>query len=118
MCSSFRAGILARTSDAREALKYSYPVWLRMFKMTHQTKLVVKPPASNTTRTGSPCHRPEVPCRIVRAFMESPAANPYAKQALITPEKVATSNPFFKANSLIEVRFCSFDISCSLDTPA
>ena len=36
----------------------------------------------------------------------------------MTPEKVATSSPFFRSNSLIEARFCSVDISRSLDTPA
>ena len=48
----------------------------------------------------------------------SPAASPYAKHALITPEKVATSRPFFKLNSLIAARFCSSDNSFSFDIPA
>ena len=36
----------------------------------------------------------------------------------MTPENVATTKPFFKSNSLIEARFCSSDISRSLETPA
>ena len=86
--------------------------------MTHQMKFVVKPPASTTTRTGSPCQRTAVPCCTVIALIGSPAARPYAKQALITPEKVATSSPFLRSNSLIDSLFCSFDISRSFETPA
>ena len=36
----------------------------------------------------------------------------------MTPEKVATRSPFFKSNSLMDARFCSVDISRSLDIPA
>src|ERR1700733_1433619 len=89
-----------------------------MLRMRHQTKLVVKPPARTTNSTGSPCHNTGVPCWMVIVLIGPPAPRPKAKQALSTPEKVATNNPFFKSNSLIEARFCSVDISRSLDTPA
>ena len=81
-------------------------------------KLVVNPPRSSTTRTGSPCQRVVVPCWRVISLIGSPAASPYEKQALITPEKVATMIPFLKSNSLIDAFFCSSDISRSLDMPA
>src|SRR6267142_353302 len=55
---------------------------------------------------------------MVIALIGSPAAKPYAKHALITPENVATNKPFFKSNSLIDERFCSSDISFSLRIPA
>src|SRR5271166_940758 len=86
--------------------------------MAHQIKLVVNPPSRRTTSTGSPCHSVGVPWRTVNALMGSPAARPYAKQALMTPEKVATRRPFFKLNSLIAARFWVSDNSLSFDTPA
>jgi hypothetical protein len=52
------------------------------------------------------------------ALIGSPAASPYAKQALMIPEKVATTSPFFKSNSLIDSLFCSSDISRSFEIPA
>jgi hypothetical protein len=70
-----------------------------MFRIMHQMKLVVKPPTRTTTSTGRPCHKTGVPCRSVICLMGSPAANPYAKQALMIPQKVATSRPRFRLNS-------------------
>src|ERR1035438_5338405 len=99
-------------------LKYSCPVRLRKFSATHQMKFVVKPPKSTGTSTGSPCHSEGVPCCIVRALIGSPARSPYEKHALNTPEKVPTSTPFFRLNSLITSCFCATDISRSLDMPA
>jgi len=89
-----------------------------MLSPTHHTKFVRKPPTSTTASLGSPCQRVEVPCFKASALMGSPAVRPNEKQALITPEKMATRTPFLRLNSLTEARFCSADISFSLDMPA
>src|ERR1022692_1184619 len=89
-----------------------------MFRIMHQMKFVVKPPTRTTTSTGRPCHKTGVPCRSVICLMGSPAASPYAKQALMIPQKVATSRPRFRLNSLMAARFCSSDNSRSFEIPA
>ncbi len=81
-------------------------------------KLVVKPPSKITTSTGKPCQRGAVPCWTVRLLIGSPAVSPKEKQALITPENVATRMPFLKLNSLMTARFWTSDISFSLVMPA
>ena len=81
-------------------------------------KLVVNPPASSTVSTGSPCQSVEVPCWSASALMGAPASSPNEKQALITPENVATMTPFFRLNSRMTAVFCSADISFSFDMPA
>src|ERR1022692_4012671 len=89
-----------------------------MFRIMHQMKFVVKPPTRTTTSTGRPCHKTGVPWRSVICLMGSPAASPYAKQALMIPQKVATSRPRFRLNSLMAARFCSSDNSRSFEIPA
>ena len=89
-----------------------------MFSARHQRKFVVKPPISTTTSTGSPCHNGAVPCFRVSALMGAPAARPYAKQALMTPDRVATAMPFFKSNSSMAAFCCSGDMARSLKIPA
>src|SRR6185369_17741984 len=101
----------------QRALKYSWPDRFLKFSATHQMKFVVKPPNNTGTSTGRPCQSVVVPWLSVIALIGSPARRPYEKQALITPEKVATRMPFFRLNSLMTFCFCSADISRSFDMP-
>ena len=81
-------------------------------------KFVVNPPSITTIRLGRPDQSSSVP-KATEAFpIGSPAVRPKLKQALITPENVATSSPFLKSNSLIVFNFSSEGISFSLFAPA
>ena len=94
----------------------------RTLRMTHQTKFVMKPPASTTMSTGRFCHsslRSDASsCARVICASGAPAVSPYAKHALMIPQNVATSMPFAKLNSGTAARFSAADSSRSLDTPA
>ena len=89
-----------------------------MFRSTHQTKFVVKPPSSTTINLGSPVHSVDVPAVADASPIGLPAVRANEKQALMIPEKVATRMPLAKLNSAIVFFFSSSGISFSLVRPA
>src|SRR5215471_14445296 len=86
--------------------------------MTHQIKLVVKPPNKTTTSLGRPLQRTVVPAALEASLIGLPAVKAKEKHALMIPEKVATRIPLVKLNSAIAFFFSASGISRSLVKPA